>query len=243
VSEESCEQDFVRSAFRRWGLLVNDTYLDPAAGSGIEGVCRPLVAASFSEYAPPFDVVLAAQRMLDSVPANYLVRLSEIVLTNASALPRDRRRRNTRSRKRKVRIGDARGLYHPAWNREPAWIEVFVDNTLRGWGRTFLRIPWIREQQLGEVLFHEIGHHIHFTVRPEYREREDVADVWKLRLLRGYNRLRFPLIWRFGRIIRWLLGPIWSRLQRKVLRDYGLRRRSISRAEYDEAVGAKKHLE
>ena len=36
----------------------------------------------------------------------------------------------------------------------------------------------LRDIGFGHVLFHEIGHHIHNTVRPEYDEKEDVADKW-----------------------------------------------------------------
>ena len=61
----------------------------------------------------------------------------------------------------------------------PASLEAFVCYpTLRGWESSWwLRIPLIREGKIADVLFHEIGHHIHFTCRPEYREKEDVADV------------------------------------------------------------------
>jgi hypothetical protein len=44
---------------------------------------------------------------------------------------------------------------------------------------------------LGEVLFHEIGHHIHYTQAPEFREREDVAEDWKKRLSKIYFRKRY----------------------------------------------------
>ncbi len=50
----------------------------------------------------------------------------------------------------------------------------YIARVETGW---WLRIPLIREGKIADVLFHEIGHHIHFTCRPEYREKEDVADV------------------------------------------------------------------
>src|SRR5208282_707519 len=98
----------------------------------------------------------------------------------------------TKSRGRKVRIKQAGGLYHPATQQRGAWIEIFVDNVLNRWGRGWLsRTNWFRETELSEVLFHEIGHHIHYTVRPEHREKEDVADIWKARLRRNYIRQRY----------------------------------------------------
>ncbi|HEV2326045.1 MAG TPA: hypothetical protein VGS10_19055 [Terracidiphilus sp.] len=88
----------------------------------------PTVTASFSGYDPPFDVVPIVRRMLDSVPDKYLVGLGEVVLTNASGLPRKLRRSVTKTRGRKARIVDARGLYHQEWQGRQARIEIFVDS-------------------------------------------------------------------------------------------------------------------
>ncbi len=201
---------------------------------------RPTVQALFSDYEPPFDAVPIVQRMLRSVPQKYLVGLREVVLTNASGLPRRLRRSVTKSRGRKVRFDKTAGLYHPAFNGRAAWIEIFLDNTLRGWERGWwLRIPLIRESKLADVLFHEIGHHIHFTCRPEHREKEDVADVWLVRLRDNYNRQRFRRFSGFIRFIRALLGPFIDH-QREKLMLRMLHEGSISRAEYEEEMGKSK---
>jgi hypothetical protein len=197
----------------------------------------PTVRISFSGYEPPFDALPIIRRMLDSVPQKYLAGLREVVLTNASGFPRKLRRSVTKSRRRKVRFDEAAGLYHPAFNGRPAWIEIFVDNTLRGWERGWwLRIPLIREGKLADVLFHEIGHHIHFTCRPEYREKEDVADVWQVRLGRDYSRKRFRLMTGFVRFIRFLLGQFFDRQRGKLMLRM-FQKGMISRAEYEEHVG------
>ena len=210
-----------------------------AAQLGAKAVC-PTVQVSFSGYEPPFDAEPIVQRMLDSVPEKYLVGLQEVVLTNASGLSRKQRRRVTKSRGRKVRFDEAAGLYHPAFNGRPAWIEIFVDNTLRGWeSGWWLRIPLIREGKLADILFHEIGHHIHFTCRPEYREQEDVADMWQVRLGRNYTQKRFRLMTGFVRFIRFLSGPFFDR-QRGKLMSRMLQKGMISRAEYEERVGKDK---
>jgi hypothetical protein len=196
----------------------------------------PNITTSYSGYDPPFDLVPIVRRMLESVPEDYLLGLGEVVLTNASGLARKRRRSVSKSRRRKVSMMEARGLYHPAFNGSHAWIEIFVDNTLRGretgW---WLWIPLLRESKIGDVLFHEIGHHIHFSYRPEYREREDVADVWKVRLEKRYARSRFPWMARLGRLIRPLLGSFIDSQRAKVeLRM--LHMGQISRAEYEESM-------
>jgi hypothetical protein len=112
---------------------MNDKQLDTNENTASVSSQRPKVVSSFTGYTPPFDPVPMVERMLASVPPKYLCELDEVVLTNSSGLPRKLRRSFTKARKRKVRIAEARGLYHPAWRSGPAWIEIFVDNTLANW--------------------------------------------------------------------------------------------------------------
>jgi hypothetical protein len=191
---------------------------------------RPRVIANFFGYAPPFEVVLTVERMLASVPPKYLIGLKEVVLTNSSGLPRRLRRSVTKSRKRKVRMVETLGLYHPAWRSGPAWIEIFVDNTLkRSESLWLLRLNFLREGKIADVLFHEIGHHIHFTIRPEYQEKEDVADVWKVRLKKQYLRRRHPILQTICYPLR-PLTRVFGQLVKKKMLKLGM----ISRAEFEE---------
>jgi len=192
------------------------------------------VTSAYSEYAPPFNVETVVRRMLNSVPRRFLNGLGEVVLTNTSSLPRSRRRGVTKSRRRKVRQIKAAGLYHPKWNGKQPWIELFVDNIFRGWEKGFwLRIPFMREMLLEGVLFHEVGHHIHYTIRPEHREKEDVADVWKVRLHRNYQIRRFPILRLLARSLKMMFGRWISRWQRSMDEGY-LRTGRISLAEFNE---------
>jgi hypothetical protein len=101
--------------------------------------------AHFDGYKPSFDPVPIIERVLKSVPPKYLVGLSEVVLTNSSGLSREMRRSVTKSRGRKVRVVEARGLYRQAWQGKPAWIQIFVDNALKGWEkRWWLKISFVR---------------------------------------------------------------------------------------------------
>jgi hypothetical protein len=194
----------------------------------------PTVIASFCGYAPPFDPVPIVQRMLASVSPKYLVGLQRVVLTNSTGLPRKLRRAVTKSRGRKVRMVEARGVYHPAWRGNLAWIEIFVDNTLeRCEKRRWSRLGFLREAEIGGVLFHEIGHHIHFTARPEYREKEDVADVWKARLGMNYRRGRYPILRKILRLLSPLTGPLIRGFHETAARRM-LAVGAISRVEFDE---------
>jgi hypothetical protein len=200
----------------------------------------PQIIVTFNDYEPPFDAASTAHRILDTVPRKYLTGLGAVVLTNSGALPTKRRNQTTKTRHRKVRIGKAAGLYHPAANGNRAWIEIFLDNALRGFEMGWwLRVPFVRESKLSDVLFHEIGHHIHYAIRPDYREREDVADVWKVRLQRNYHRQRFSWIRIVSRFVRPLLGTYLDR-QREKLELEMFRKGQISRAEYRESVAKKR---
>jgi len=151
----------------------------------------PVVVEHYRGYAPPVDVQGRVRSLLREVPARYLMGLREVVLTNSASLSHDRRRARTWHRGRKYRTGEVRGLYHQAWKGRAAWIEIFVDNTLRGFPAWCLRLGFLRDSIIGEVLYDEIGHHIHQVARPEFREREAVADDWARRLLRSVTRRRY----------------------------------------------------
>jgi hypothetical protein len=155
------------------------------------------VVENFRGYEPSVRVVASVGRLIESVPEEYLHGLGAIVLTNRSALNHRRRRSKTRSRGKRVAIDRTAGFYHQAWQGEPAWIEIFLDGALEGLPVLLRRVALIREMFLAEILFHELGHHIHKTRRPEYREREDVADDWARRLSRAYFRRHY-----------WYLRPI-----------------------------------
>lgn len=202
---------------------------------------RPKAVTQFvAGYVPPFDVGATVERMLDSVPPKYLNGLSEIVLTNTAGLSRKQRRSVTKSRGRKVKQAASAGLYFQAWKGRPAWIKIYVDNALKNWEKGFwLKLSFYREMLLGHILFHEIGHHIHATVRPEHRETEDVADVWKLRLERNYFRQRHPGILMLLRIVRFVFGPVFGPVYQRMYRrtmENSLAKGWMSRAEFDESV-------
>ena len=45
-----------------------------------------------------------------------------------------------------------------------------------------------------EVLYHEIGHHIHAEHRPVYKGKEDVANYWRRKLWSKFARRRYPYL-------------------------------------------------
>ena len=142
------------------------------------GQCRVAIVEAYKDYHPSIDAKGVVEKLVRHVQPEYLRGLKCIVLTNAAALPHDRRRTKSWRRRRKVRIAEALGLYHEARQTGPAWIEVFVDNLIDAWHPILLRISFFRDFAFSQVIYHEIGHHVHKVIRPEHREREDVADNW-----------------------------------------------------------------
>jgi hypothetical protein len=155
--------------------------------------------------------------LLDAVPPKYLVGLKKIVLTNQSALTRDKRRQKVWSRKKMYRLAESLGSYSRAWKSSPAMVWLYVDNIVKALPSWALRVPFLRYVTVGDVLYHEIGHHTHAVHRPVYDGKENVAEDWSRRLSRRFLRKRYwylmpvlypvALLLRFGKRIRKSLRP------------------------------------
>jgi hypothetical protein len=193
---------------------MNGNPLETNQAAVVRTVHRTKLITHFSEYSPPFDVTSLVFRMLESVPEEYLNGLSAVVLTSSDCLSRERLKSKTKSRKRKVEFARVLGLYHPAWQGEAAWVEIFVDRTLQDLTKGWFKTPFEREWFLSSVLFHEIGHHIHRTRRPEFREREDVAESWREKLTARYFQKKYP--WMIALVY---LMRLFRRLSRRRYRD------------------------
>lgn len=168
----------------------------------------------YSRWLSPIDVSKAVKRLIQGLPSRYLVGLKTIVVTDAAGLNHEGRRAKTWTRGKKIAIHECQGLYHQAFGGEPAWIEMFADNIVKSWPLWLLKVPFIADLALSEALFHEIGHHLHRTQAPEFREREDVADHWQKRLSRIFFRKRY---W-YLMPVAYLLWPLYW-LKKKLTRS------------------------
>lgn len=168
-----------------------------------------IITESYKDYIPPINAAAVIRELLRYVPPKCLIGLERIVLTNTFDLPRRRRRSKTWARKRKVKVVEACGLYHSKSDDQPAWIEILVDNLWQYEIRVCRMIPFLKHVVLADVLYHELGHHIHHTLRPEHQERENVADEWSARLGAHFVRKKYwylrPLLHLISRIAntRW----------------------------------------
>ncbi len=161
------------------------------------------VVESYREYEPPFPVVPIVHDLLRCVPRKYLNGLGSIILTDAAGQSRRERRKTTLSHKKKVSLNEARGFYQPAWDGEKPYIQLHVDrvapaksdskNTLEQAVEKIIE-PVQRRFLFAMVLYHELGHHIHFTKCPEHRERENVADKYRDVLIKRFFLRRLYLL-------------------------------------------------
>ena len=152
------------------------------------------IVEAYAEYQPPCDVRGAVEALLVTVPPQSTIGLDCVRLTDSRALGR-RKRHWSWSRGRKAPLVEVGGLYHQRSRGQPSCIELFVDQVLRGAPNWVLRFATVREILVGTVLYHELGHHLHATQRPEHGEREDVADRWARRILREHLQKRHPRVW------------------------------------------------
>src|SRR5262249_23283985 len=76
------------------------------------------------------------------------------------------------------------------------WIEIAVDNVMTasfppGPLRILSYIPVLRDIPFAAVLFHEVGHHLDFTIGAPAPSGEAAAEAWEERLLLSYTRKHF----------------------------------------------------
>ena len=143
--------------------------------------------------------------LLEAVDPRHLRGLRAVVLTNRLALTGERKRAKVWWRSRKVRIVDSLGLYHHATPCQGAWIELMADGVVAGAPQWAWSFSIIRDGLLAHTLYHEVGHHIHAVHAPEHRERENVADEWRDRLVRAMFRHRHPV---FARVMAAVVAPV-----------------------------------
>ncbi len=157
----------------------------------------------YNGFTPPRFVLPLVSRLLFSVPSKYLVGLDAVVLTNQSGAPRRWRIGKVTSKKRRFPQDRVFGRYHYAHKDGPAWIELYADKLVAASNYRF--VPLGRTAIFGKVLFHEIGHHVHTTVRPEFREKEDVADNWGRKLMTNYLLTHYWYVpkpeWKIARLV------------------------------------------
>ncbi len=175
----------------------------------------PNIVESYRDFDPPANFRQTIEILLKYVPPKYLAGLKTVVLTNREGLTRDQRKQKVWSRKRKIRLADALGSYSAASNSLQGEVWLYVDNIHSQELSWWSKLPLFRYVVPSDVLYHEIGHHIHKVHRPEHEEREDVAEKWKRKLRVQFFRKHywyvFPLIY----VLAMLFSPFVKRRKNK----------------------------
>lgn len=165
------------------------------------------VVEQYHNYAPPVDVNRSLEVLLRYVPQEHLIGLHQIVLTNSESL-RGMVRGTLTQDKRRIRRSECQGLYGKGR------ILLIVDRIFQNIPEIFLLVLPFKTFLIGEVLYHEIGHHIHRLEEPGYRHnKEAVADEWKEKLLEIFLKQRYWYLAGAIRLFSPLLRPIVSRFE------------------------------
>lgn len=194
----------------------------------------PIIREVYQNYTPPINVASIIRLLLDDVTSTHLAGLGEIVLTSSSGLPRKERRGRAKAG---IQLKSVLGRYHQHWKGQPAWIEIFVDNTLQSMPRLLMKTRLFQYMVLSQVLYHEIGHHIQYFGNFQLRDQERFAEKWEGKLTRVFVRKRYwylqpiILILRVGVKIGRLLRVARKRIQNNCLDE-----------KHDSSVPAGTHL-
>ena len=163
------------------------------------------ILSECNDYVEPHWFRRTIERLLSSLPDGYCQGLASIVLTEAVVATARKGARKSRANRRGIPLG----RYHRAWNGQPAWVELVVDEIVKQLPKPFDRVQITRDFVVGRVLFHEIGHHLDATVGSVGRTGERGAEAWEARLSRihlrrryGYLRPLSPVLAVFGRMAR-----------------------------------------
>ena len=88
-----------------------------------------------------------------------------------------------------------------------------MDQILREYPEAFLLVNIIKTFAIGEIFYHEIGHHIHRNEQPGYRDNKElVAEEWKEKLLRVFLSKRYWYLALVGRVYANLVHPVVLKL-------------------------------
>ena len=144
------------------------------------------IQENYKEYIPHSKISKSVERLVSDLPQKWIAGLGTIILTNTNALNNKRKRQNTKYRTREVSLNKCAGWYMKKWDNQPAYIELLVDNIFLDFPKWLYFSNFFVDYTLGYTIFHEIGHHIHKTQSPEFKEKEDVANKWRDKLTKSY---------------------------------------------------------
>lgn len=140
-----------------------------------EDKINTILIDNYKNYTPPAFVHDSINRLLSGIPQKNLIGIKSIILTDVESMTSDRRKDNIKDIKKGQKT---LAFYSHKTKSKPAYISLYIDRIIgdyRGWG---YRFHFVQDLIIGSILYHEIGHHIHYSKIPEYQEKEKVAKKW-----------------------------------------------------------------
>lgn len=146
---------------------------------------------------------------MSHVPHEHLEGLRKVVLTNSASVLKTHKGKYVFDGER-MRAADLRGFYGNGH------VVLIMDRILDHYPEAFLIVPMIKTLAIGDVLYHEIGHHIHRLKEPGYRDkREAVADEWRDELLLAFFKKHYWYLANVLNAYKRFLHPVFVRLFRR----------------------------
>jgi len=164
--------------------------------------CMIAIHERYKSFDPPPWFSPTVERLLVSLPPQHVGGLQSVVLTDSASIGKGKTHRVAG---RKYDRNACRGFYHQQWRGQPAWIQLVTDNILVGFPSSLLRFQLFRDLEVGETLYHEVGHHLHLTVGSVGRGGEETAENWRKRFSQIYFRRRY---WYLGAVVIALKAPV-----------------------------------
>lgn len=152
-------------------------------------------------YKPAVDYEGYLRSVLDRLPPEVLAGLGSIVLRDTASITSDE---GARPLAGGASLYEASGVYYQAHGRNAARIELFVDTIRDGWPRWSKWTPILRYEIVGDVFFHELGHHVHYMENPRAKvsDKEEKATAIGTKLFSQYFRARYRFLIPFLRIAK-----------------------------------------
>ena len=113
-------------------------------------------------------------KLLKYIPIKYFNKLKSIHVNLSSLLSHNEKRKKIGGKRNKVKLSDCLGYYSfPK-------IVLFIDNIISNSSKYLMIIPLFKYLILSKTLYHELGHHVHKCIKPEYKEKEKNAEEYRI---------------------------------------------------------------
>ena len=166
------------------------------------------IVEQYHNYRPPVRLYGSLEVLLRYVPEEHLDGLHMIVVTNGEYVRKKFKGKLTQE-KRRFRPADCNGLY----GNGKIWL--IMDQIFKA--DFYMIIPAVKTIVIGDILYHEIGHHIHAMEQPGFRkDREAFADEWRDKLMQTFMRKRYWYLLGVLKPFYLLIRRLHSRLQRSL---------------------------